>query len=150
MMKKGSSPATAPVLTTQSDMNTTPEPSGGIIYEAPPPPPAPARFVPIAAGAGDAPALPMLGTNTTPLIGYSRVLLAALPEFEEAEVESETLEASPSDSELFDVTTLTPLFGVLHVPSSDRRQVNHDNKDHFLPPKKAKSCDKLINEATKA
>ena len=137
---------------------TTPEPSEGVMYEAPAPPaPAPAataRFVPIAAG--DAPAFP-LGTKTTPMTGYSKVLanilLAALSKFEKKmEVELETLEALPS-SESSDATALTPLFpwndGILHVPSSDRRQVNHAKSKYFLQPK-AKTFDELINEATKA
>ena len=76
----------------------------------------------------------MLGINIeieTPPTGYSRVLLGALPKFEkETEAESETLEASPSESS--DVMTLTPIFGVLHVPSSDHRRVNHANSNHFL------------------
>ena len=119
-------------------------------YEAAPPPPPPpaatARFVPVAPG-DTTPAFPMLGTNIeTPLIGYSRVLLASLPKFEkETEAESETLEASPSESS--DVMTLTPIFGVLHLPSSDRRRISKSN--HFLQPK-AKTFDELINEATKA
>ncbi len=126
------------------------------MYEAPAPPaPAPAataRFVPI----GDAPAFP-LGTKTTFMTGYSKVpaniLLAALSKFEKKmEVELETLEALPS-SESSDATALTPLFpwndGILHVPSSDRRQVNHAKSKYFLQPK-AKTFDELINEATKA
>ena len=128
------------------------------MYEAPAPPaPAPAataRFVPI----GDAPAFP-LGTKTTPtpMTGYSRVpaniLLAALSKFEKKmEVELETLEAL-SSSESSDATALTTLFpsndGILHVPSSDRRQVNHAKSKYFLQPK-AKTFDELINEATKA
>ena len=156
-MKKGSSPA--PVLSTQPDM-TTPEPSG-VMYEAPPPPPLAAtarfdqeaeRFVPIAPG-GTAPAFPMLGTKIeTPPTGYSRVLLAALFQFEtKTKVELETLKASSSESSS-DVMTLTPLFpwndGILHVPSSDRRGVRA-KRNHFLQPKE-KTFDELIDEATKA